>query len=113
DLTQLMARERGYTVDIDGFDAALEVQREQSRAERRSRDLTVAGDELADLSSWVGGDGAAPLDSALPESRFVGYDVLEVETEAVAARHLADGQVALVLRESPFYAESGGQISDV
>ena len=111
DLTQLMARERGYTVDIDGFDRALEVQREQSRAERRSRDIAVAGDELADISMWEGGEG--PLDSSLPESRFVGYDVLEVETEVVAARHLTDGQVALVLRESPFYAESGGQISDV
>ncbi len=113
DLTQLMARERGYTVDIDGFDRALEVQREQSRAERRSRDIAVAGDELADVSTWMGGEGGEPLVSSLPESRFVGYDVLEVETEAVAARHLADGQIALVLRESPFYAESGGQISDV
>ncbi|HET7550573.1 MAG TPA: alanine--tRNA ligase [Gemmatimonadaceae bacterium] len=111
DLTQLMARERGYTVDIDGFDRALAAQREQSRAERRSRDITVAGDELADISAWEGVEGT--LDSGLPGSRFVGYEVLEVETEAVAARRLADGQVAVVLRESPFYAESGGQISDV
>jgi alanyl-tRNA synthetase len=111
DLTQLMARERGYTVDIDGFDRALDAQREQSRAERRSRDITVGADELADLSSWDSVNGE--LDSEFPQSRFVGYDVLEVETEAVAARHLSDGQVAVVLRESPFYAESGGQISDV
>jgi alanyl-tRNA synthetase len=111
DLTQLMAGERGYTVDIDGFDRALAAQREQSRAERRSRDITVAGDELADISSWESADGARY--SELPDSRFVGYDVLEVETQAVAVRRLADGQVAVVLRESPFYAESGGQISDV
>jgi alanyl-tRNA synthetase len=111
DLTQLMAGERGYTVDIDGFDRALDAQREQSRAERRSRDITVAGDELADISSWEG--DAAVFDSGPSRPRFVGYDVLEVETQAVAARRLADGQVAVVLRDSPFYAESGGQISDV
>jgi alanyl-tRNA synthetase len=106
-----MARERGYTVDIDGFDRALDAQREQSRAERRSRDITVTGDELADLSGWESEEGG--LTSELPTSRFVGYDVLEVDTQAVAARHLADGQAAVVLRESPFYAESGGQISDL
>ena len=111
DLTQLMARERGYTVDTDGFDRALAVQREQSRADRRSRDITVTGDELADISGWESAEGG--LTSDLPASRFVGYDVLEIDTEAVAARHLADGQVAVVLRESPFYAESGGQMSDV
>jgi alanyl-tRNA synthetase len=111
DLTQLMAGERGYTVDIDGCDRALDAQREQSRAERRSRDITVAGDELADISSWEG--DAAVFDSGPSRPRFVGYDVLEVETQAVAARRLADGQVAVVLRDSPFYAESGGQISDV
>ncbi|HET7623496.1 MAG TPA: alanine--tRNA ligase [Gemmatimonadaceae bacterium] len=111
DLTQLMARERGYTVDIDGFDHALDAQREQSRAERRSRDITVGGDELADITTWKSITGTPG--SELPQSHFVGYDVLEVETEAVAARHLSDGQVAVVLRESPFYAESGGQISDI
>jgi alanyl-tRNA synthetase len=111
DLTQLMARERGYTVDIDGFDRALDAQREQSRAERRSREIAVTGDELADVSSWEGDRGV--FDSGPSSARFVGYDVLEVETQAVAARRLADGQVAVVLQESPFYAESGGQISDV
>jgi alanyl-tRNA synthetase len=111
DLTQLMARERGYTVDIDGFDRALDAQREQSRAERRSREIAVAGDELADISTWEG--DVSVFDSGSSGSRFVGYDVLEVETQAVAARRLADGQVAVVLLESPFYAESGGQISDL
>jgi alanyl-tRNA synthetase len=110
DLTQLMARERGYTVDIDGFDDALAAQREQSRAERRSKAITVGGDELADISAWEGDVGV--FDGESSTARFVGYDVLEVATEAVAARRLADGQVAVVLRESPFYAESGGQISD-
>ena len=52
DLTELMARERGYTVDIAGFEAALQAQRKQSQEDRRSRELAVAVDELADLSSW-------------------------------------------------------------
>jgi alanyl-tRNA synthetase len=44
---------------------------------------------------------------------FVGYDRRAVETSIIGIRTLADGRVAMMLRESPFYAESGGQISDV
>jgi len=46
------------------------------------------------------------------ESSFVGYDDVDVETDVVALRRLGDSRVAVLLRESPFYAESGGQISD-
>ncbi|HEX6807002.1 MAG TPA: alanine--tRNA ligase [Gemmatimonadaceae bacterium] len=106
DLTELMARERGYTVDITGFDRALDAQREQSREERRARDITVTADELSDASRW---DRATPPES----SRFVGYDTVEIETQVTAARRLDDGRIAVMLRETPFYAESGGQISDV
>ena len=107
DLTELMARERGYTVDISGFDRALDAQRELSREERRARDLTVTADVLADASQW---DRATPAQSP---SRFVGYDMVEIETQVTAARRLDDGRIAVMLRETPFYAESGGQISDV
>ncbi|HKT08558.1 MAG TPA: alanine--tRNA ligase [Gemmatimonadaceae bacterium] len=106
DLTELMARERGYTVDISGFDRALDAQREQSREERRAREITVTADELSDASQW---DRATPPES----SRFVGYDTVEIETQVTAARRLEDGRIAVMLRETPFYAESGGQISDV
>src|SRR6185312_9122910 len=107
DLTELMARERGYTVDISGFDRALDAQRELSREERRARDLSVTADVLADASQW---DRATPAQSP---SRFVGYDMVEIETQVTAARRLDDGRIAVMLRETPFYAESGGQISDV
>jgi alanyl-tRNA synthetase len=106
DLTELMARERGYTVDISGFESALQGQRAQSQEERRSRHIGVAVDELSDLSRWdVAPDGE-------PDARFVGYDVVEITTEVTALRRLDGNRVAMLLRESPFYAESGGQVSD-
>src|SRR6476646_9248627 len=54
-LTELMARERGYSVDITGFEAALAQQRSQSQAERKSRKLGVGADDFADLASWRSG----------------------------------------------------------
>jgi alanyl-tRNA synthetase len=101
DLTELMARERGYTVDIAGFDAALAGQRTQSQQERKSKKIGLAADELMD-TSWI---------SAEPVT-FVGYDRIEADTEITALRELPEGRVAVMLRETPFYAESGGQISD-
>jgi alanyl-tRNA synthetase len=101
DLTELIARERGYGVDGAGFEAALERQRERSRQDRRSQGLE-AGDTLS--TGWDVLDDAA-------EQEFVGYAVFETQTEVVALRR-EDGRVALQLRRNPFYAESGGQISD-
>jgi hypothetical protein len=71
DLTELMARERGYRVDIVGFEAALERQRTQSQEERKSRNLGVAADALGDLAAWE----RAPSDRDVARAgRFVGYD---------------------------------------
>jgi len=107
DLTELMARERGYTVDIAGFEAALQGQRSRSQAERKAKRITVDTDVLADISQWE-----LPPGERSAEGSFVGYDAVEIETQVTAVRHLSDGRVAVLLRESPFYAESGGQISD-
>ncbi|HEY9228463.1 MAG TPA: alanine--tRNA ligase, partial [Gemmatimonadaceae bacterium] len=106
DLTELMARERGYVVDIAGFEAALEAQRKRSQEERKAKKISVVADALDDLSAWQTPGGAGI------EATFVGYDSMEIETQVTAVKHLADGRVAIMLRESPFYAESGGQISD-
>jgi len=101
DLTELMARERGYTVDIPGFEAALAGQRAQSQKERKSKKIGIAADDLAD-TTWI---PAEPV-------TFVGYDRMESETDVTALRQLPEGRVAVMLRETPFYAESGGQVSD-
>jgi len=105
DLTELMARERGYLVDIAGFEQALESQRRMSQADRKTRRISVVTDALHDLEQWEHG-------AESPTGRFVGYEHTEVETLVTAIRTLDGGQVAVMLRESPFYAESGGQVAD-
>jgi alanyl-tRNA synthetase len=101
DLTELIARERGYDVDTAGFEAALERQRERSRQDRRLQGIDAA-DALS--TGWeVLDDGA--------EQAFVGYTAFEADTEVLALRR-ENGRVALQLRENPFYVEAGGQISD-
>jgi alanyl-tRNA synthetase len=107
DLTELMAIERGYRVDIAGFEQALQAQRKQSQEERKSRQLTVNADEFADPTQWT-----HDAQHAASRGAFVGYQQTEVETVVTAVRTLPDGRVAVMLRESPFYAESGGQVSD-
>ena len=108
DLTELMARERGYTVDIAGFEVALAGQRKQSQDERKSRRIAVVVDDLANADKWE----QHASHTGMGAQRFVGYDAVDVETHVVAVRRLGDSRVAVILRDTPFYAESGGQVSD-
>ncbi len=101
DLTEVMARERGYQVDVQGFERALSAQRDRSRADRAQADLSLASEET--LEGW------AVLAQA--DQTFVGYEARETVTEVLAL--LPDENwPALQLRENPFYLESGGQVSD-
>jgi len=102
DLTRLMAEERGYRVDREGFREALEAQRARSRADREAAQRGVEARELAE--GWLELDGGAGQE-------FVGHHAREVETRVLALRR-EDGRLGLQLRENPFYLEGGGQVSD-
>lgn len=101
DLTCLMAEEQHLTVDMAGFERAMEIQRERARK--------ASSFEFVDDSGtvWVqtGGD---------EETRpvFVGYEHDTVEAGLLRHRETDDGAVELVFDRTPFYALSGGQVSD-
>jgi alanyl-tRNA synthetase len=112
DLTQIIAGERGVGVDLGGFEHALEAQRARSRAARGA-----AGPGKA---RRAGGEGPAVHAKRAEawrtlkrgKQKFVGYETTETDSDLLAFRQ--DGpRVELVLRENPFYAESGGQVSDI
>ena len=105
DLTELMARERGYEVDLAGFETALEAQRARSRADRAAAGIGVEADAFA--MGWEEVPGAEGA-----EQDFAAYRSIGLETDVLAFRRMEDGRMALQLRENPFYAESGGQVSD-
>jgi alanyl-tRNA synthetase len=102
DLTQLIAGERGQRVDVEGFERALGAQRRRSRAARRKSGAILLS--TAPPGDWV---------TLKPKKKqqWVGYDNTKAETEPIAFRQQGD-QLELVLEENPFYAESGGQVSD-
>ena len=102
DLTELMAEERGYRVDVIGFENALEEQRERSRADRAQSDLKLSREDLVEGWQTLQAKG---------EQRFTGYDQLESATVVLAVRVSEDG-LALQLADNPFYVEGGGQVSD-
>jgi alanyl-tRNA synthetase len=109
DLTELMARERGYTIDVAGLRGgarpaapAVAGRAQDAQPRRRRRRARRPVD--------VGAPGRR--DGADARGNFVGYEAVSVETEVAALRRLDGGRVAVFLRESPFYAESGGQVSD-
>jgi alanyl-tRNA synthetase len=105
DLTELMAAERGYSVDQAGFEQALEAQRARSRADRAQAGIGVEADALA--MGWEEVPGAEGA-----EQDYAAYRSVGLETDVLAFRRMDDGRIALQLRENPFYAESGGQVSD-
>jgi alanyl-tRNA synthetase len=99
DLTQLMARERSLSVDEEGFNAAMEKQRELSRAAGAFKSYdNLRPEEWRELSK-----GNA--------SRFVGYTEHEISAE-IRRVQLEGERVLLTLSDTPFYAESGGQVGD-
>jgi alanyl-tRNA synthetase len=97
ELTEELAEERGQAVDVDGFRQLMEEHRVVSRAGGEKSDLQRAA-EFAQGAGF--------------QTEFVGYAKTEVLTQVGALEDLGDGTFLCKLRESPFYAESGGQVTD-
>jgi alanyl-tRNA synthetase len=107
ELTQEVAEEQGLGVDLEGFNAEMEKQKERARSAHETIDLTVQGslDQLADQ---------------VHPTTFLGYTDLQAESTVVAVlvrgeaveQASAGTEVQVVLAETPFYGESGGQVGD-
>ncbi|NEU80178.1 alanine--tRNA ligase [Nostoc sp. UIC 10630] len=107
ELTQEIAEENNLTVDVEGFQKAMEIQQEDSRGAHETIDLTVQGslDKLAEhikVTEFIG--YTQPAATAKVEAILV-EGVCQEEAEAGT-------EVQIVLDKTPFYAESGGQIGD-
>ena len=105
EMSQEIARSRGFEIDLDGFENELKKQRERARANHKF----VLSEEVA--SSTV---------ENLPKTEFVGYGELDTSTRVTGI--LSNGkeidlagpgeELSLILEKTPFYAEMGGQVGD-
>jgi alanyl-tRNA synthetase len=96
DLTELMARERGLTVDVAGFERLMEEQRERARKAQKKEEISVEDGELKAEST-----------------KFLGYEFLEAEAvvETVLPGKKSN-ELNIIVDRTPFYAEMGGQVGD-
>lgn len=93
DLTELMARERGLTVDKEGFEVLMNQQRERARAAQKKSVIKLSEIETKEPTS------------------FLGYDAEETESKVLEVVTVGD-KTAVILDATPCYAEMGGQLGD-
>jgi len=93
DLTDLMARERGYSVDAHVFDALMKEQRERARAAQKKQIVALSEIQTKDAT------------------QFLGYETLSAEATVLEIVE-SKGKIAAVLDRTPCYAEMGGQVGD-
>jgi len=95
DLTQDELRNEGIEVDVEGFNRLMTEQRDRARAARKD-------DAVAPEIKLAAGSA----------SRFLGSHIYQADSEVLAVNRDADGKVAIVTAETPFYPEGGGQVGD-
>ncbi|KAJ0405014.1 hypothetical protein ATCC90586_001747 [Pythium insidiosum] len=106
DITQVLAEEKGFAVDVAGFDAAMEEHR------RKASDSS-AFNSSSSSSAEANGGAEHVRSGASQANTFVGYDTLRVENARVLnAWADAKNSLWLTLDPCPFYAEGGGQVGD-
>jgi alanyl-tRNA synthetase len=94
DLTELMARERGLTVDVAGFEKLMDEQRARARATQKKTTIELI-EEIYDTPT-----------------EFIGYENIETDANFVGVQTAPSGMQFFLFDRTPFYAEMGGQVGD-
>ena len=102
DLTELMGRERGLSVDVSGFERLMEQQRERARGSQKKQKIEADLRFTSELEA-----------KKISSTKFLGYDLLEAEAvvETVLPDKKSD-ELNIIVDCTPFYAEMGGQVGD-